>query len=118
MIQLIVKQILNILGTIINEELIQVDTWFKHKKWSENKTKTKFMVFRTSKSRVNIECMQIKLNNKVNERVENIKLMGIHLDEYLNFKKQWFFFFFLPANYLNVLGYLLNYNITSLWRLP
>lgn len=78
---------LDILQKLVNEELVKVDSWFKYNKLSVNVSKTKCIIFRSNRSRTNIESIQIKIHNKVIERVENIKFLGIYLDESLNFKQ-------------------------------
>lgn len=78
---------LDILQKLVNEELVKVDSWFKYNKLSVNVSKTKFIIFHSNRSRTNIESIQIKIHNKVIERVENIKFLGIYLDESLNFKQ-------------------------------
>jgi len=54
-----------ILQKLVNEELVKVDNWFKCKKLSVNvsKKQNKFIIFRSNRSRTNIERIQIKIHN-------------------------------------------------------
>lgn len=51
-----------------------------------NINKTKFIIFRSNKSRAQIENVKVEINGQAIERVKNIKFLGIYIDEFINFK--------------------------------
>ena len=76
----------NTLEQIINSELVKIDTWFKCNKLSLNINKTNYILFRSHKKN-DIKQICPKINGQNIERVGSTKFLGIHIDEFLNFKR-------------------------------
>lgn len=76
---------LDSLQKLVNQELINVDKWFKCNKLSLNINKTKFVVFRSNRSRVKMENLRVDINGQAIQRENNIKFLGIYIDEIINF---------------------------------
>lgn len=71
---------------ILNRELLKVDCWFKCSKLSLNISKTNYIVFGSNNNKKNAEHVCIKINGQDIVRVISTKFLGVHVDEYLNFK--------------------------------
>lgn len=69
--------------SLINDELNNLYTWLNSNKIAINKKKTKFMIFTCKKS---FMISHIQIGNDLIEEADNIKFLGIHLDNHLNFK--------------------------------
>ena len=67
----------------INEELQKVSDWLAVNKLSLNVDKTKFMIFHTKQKNLN-QIPEIKINDKLIERVESFKFLGVIIDQNLN----------------------------------
>ena len=75
------KNIDNLIETM-NNELEKLVEWLYINKLSLNIKKTQFMIFTLRKSNAN--SIPIKLNNKVIEKVESVKFLGVHIDSKLS----------------------------------
>ena len=71
---------------ILNDELIKVDIWFKCNKLSLNIKKTNYIIFRSNRNRSNIEHVKIEINGRPIERALSTRFLGVHMDEFLNFR--------------------------------
>ena len=75
-----------------NNELKKAQTWFNANKLSLNVSKTKYMIFRNSKTEINEGICKIKIGNEEIERIgencktKSFKFVGIFLDEFLTFE--------------------------------
>ena len=68
----------------INSELNKIFNWFCINKLSINPDKTKYMIFKNRQRNLsNIALPNLKLNNKIIERVQEFLYLGIFLDENL-----------------------------------
>ena len=72
---------------IINNELVQVDTWFKCNKLSLNISKTNYIIFCPYKKQTDINHICPKINRQNIAKVSSTKFLGISIDESLNFKE-------------------------------
>ena len=75
-----------VLQSIANKEIEKVNLWLKCNKLSLNTKKTNYIVFRSNKNRQHIENMCLNIDGHEIKRVKNTKFLGVHIDEYLNFK--------------------------------
>jgi hypothetical protein len=88
-------QDLDTLVNFVNEELEILTKWFTRNKLALNINKTKYIIFRTKGKRIvnpppiKISGMNLKrvFNDAEVEEDRSFKLLGIYLDEYLNFDK-------------------------------
>ena len=71
----------------VNTELIKVDTWFKCNKLSLIVNKTNYILFRSNRKKINTELFHINIEGQEITRV-NTKFLGVHIDEFVNFKYQ------------------------------
>lgn len=69
-----------------NEVLSAFDMWFKSNDLLINASKTNALLFRTTPR--NLECMEIKMNNKIIPLVESVQFLGVYIDSYLNWKEE------------------------------
>ena len=77
---------LNVLFEVMNKELQTLTTWFSVNRLSLNVKKTNYILF--SNKNVKKFKGQIKIDSTEVDRVENTKLLGIIIDEKLNWKDQ------------------------------
>jgi len=83
---------LKILESSTNKELQKAQLWFQANKLSLNVSKTKYMVFRTSKMKTIEQNFNIKIGDQDVERIGNncktksFKFVGVHLDEYMTWE--------------------------------
>ena len=77
------------LFSTMNEELASIDRWFTTNKFSLNAKKTKHSLFHKPSKEYDIPLMLPKLtiSNHVIDRQEFIKMLGVLLDENLNWKE-------------------------------
>lgn len=75
------------LEKLLNQQLVKVNTWFKYNKLSLNINKTFYIVFRSSRRKYCDPHMNIILDGKSVKKVESTKFLGVHIDQFLNFKK-------------------------------
>ena len=68
-----------------NFELTNISKWFIANRLSLNIEKTKFIIFRSKYKALPFEPI-IKINNKIIDRVPDIKFLGVFIDEFLNWK--------------------------------
>ena len=74
---------LNQLQEDINTEMNKLKLWFDRNRLSLNVKKTKFMLFDNSKTNTQIK---VKIDGVEIERVEEIKFLGVTIDEKINWK--------------------------------
>lgn len=72
----------------VNTELIKVDAWFKCNKLSLNVNKTNYILFRSNRKKINTELFHINIDGQEIIRVNFTKFLGVHIDEFVNFKYQ------------------------------
>lgn len=73
---------------LINEELEEVNNWFKANKLSVNATKTNYMILGTPHMVNNVKSnIDIILDNTALERVKHTKFLGVLIDECLTWKQ-------------------------------
>ena len=70
----------------INKELNNVNDWLAVNKLSLNVTKTKFMVFHTLQQNISSFIPQLKIGNKLLERVSNFNFLGLTINENMSWK--------------------------------
>ena len=73
------------LNTAINNELTKINDGLKENKLSLNVNKSKYMIF--EKSNKNIQPLDLEINLVPIERVYNFNLLGLLIDNQLNWKK-------------------------------
>ena len=78
---------LNYLSDMLNLEMDKLSIWFKANKLSLNLKKTKFMVFKPRQKR-SICHIQIKIENENIVNVKETNVLGVILDENLNWKSE------------------------------
>jgi len=66
----------------VNEELNNIDNWLKHNKLSLNYNKTHFMLITKQKIPLDFY-MNISINNHITSKVNNLKYLGVVLDNKL-----------------------------------
>ena len=71
-----------ILKKKINEELNNIDNWLKHNKLSLNYNKTHYMMITKQKIPLDFD-MNISINNHIISKVDNLKYLGVVLDNKL-----------------------------------
>lgn len=69
------------LVSLLNHELSKVSTWLQSNKLSLNIEKTKYLVFAGKKQ---VNDIQVKICNKIIQRTNDIRYLGIHIDNMLN----------------------------------
>ena len=74
------------LSNTINIELAKVHDWLAVNKLSLNVKKTKFMVFHTRQKNIQLHVPELKIGDKVIERVENFDFLGLTLNETMCWK--------------------------------
>ena len=110
---------LNYISVTLNSEMDKLSIWFKANKLSLNLKKTKFMVFKPRQKR-SICNIQISIDNQIIVKVKETNLLGVILDENLNWKSEISHVaksigiisrcnFFLPKSSLRMLYYSLIY---------
>ena len=70
--------------TVINHELKMVSNWMNLNKLSLNNDKTKLIIFRSKQKPFDTNMLSIKLNGKKLKVEENVKYLGMYLDQHLN----------------------------------
>ena len=75
-----------VLNTIVNNELQNICDWFKANKLQINASKTKYMIFQSSKTRLSHSDMTINLGSNAISRVTSISFLGVIIDEKLSWK--------------------------------
>ena len=87
----IASENLNNLTTDVKNELENISNWMRISKLSLNASKSEFMVVghRRKINRVGNGLSNLVLNSEVIKRVENIKYLGISIDESLNWEEQY-----------------------------
>ena len=82
---------LDVLTSHLNDQLHNVSTWLKANKLSINVKKTKLMIFRPRQKTLPIT-RQIIVENNALEQVDNIKFLGVYIDQHLTWKTHANFF--------------------------
>jgi len=72
---------------LINNELDKVYNWLISNQLSVNITKTKNIVFRSKQKRINLSNYHLRIDNKIIERKEHFKFLGVIIDEHLTWKE-------------------------------
>ena len=70
----------------INIELNKIREWLKLNRLTLNVEKTKYMLFRTSKKKVQT-LLLLQMDNKIIDKVLDFNFLGIHFNEQLNWKR-------------------------------
>ena len=80
---------INTLFKIANEELNEIDEWFRANKLSINARKTKYIFFhkKHDSKKTPQKLLMLVLNNTTLERVNSIKFLGVILDENINWNR-------------------------------
>ena len=68
----------------INIELNKISEWLKLNRLTLNVQKTKYMLFKTSKKKV--QTLLLQMDNKIIDKVLDFNFLGIHCNEQLNWK--------------------------------
>ena len=71
----------------MNVSLSEISTWFKTNRLIINAFKSSYIVNGTNQAVANISNLNILLNNQPLTRCSNTKLLGVYVDEQLNFQK-------------------------------
>jgi hypothetical protein len=71
----------------IYDDVITIMDWFSANKLSLNLDKTKYMLFNPHVRNKVTDIPNLKINNKVIERVSKYKFLGVHLDDKINWKE-------------------------------
>ena len=71
---------------MINAELAKVHDWLAVNKLSLNVKKTKFMVFHTRQKNLQLHIPELKIGDKIIDRVENFDFLGLTLNENMCWK--------------------------------
>lgn len=78
---------MNYLEKFLNDRLAEVETWFKCNKLSLNISKTFYIVFRSSSLKSMDYDINLNIDGRAIQRVDAIKFLGIHIDQFINFKE-------------------------------
>ena len=78
---------LNLLEKVVNEELKHLSLWLKVNRLALNIQKTNFLIFRSYKKPMT-QNVTIKLDKKALMQKDNIKYLGVLVDEHLSWKQQ------------------------------
>ena len=72
----------------VNNELININEWFKANKLSLNNIKTKYVLFHKPRKKANIpdNLPILKINETIIERKQSLKFLGVIIDENLTWK--------------------------------
>jgi len=70
----------------MNKELVKINTWLQLNKLSLNLTKTNFMLFKSSRNKINKE-PKIKIKDNYIIQVNNTKFIGTIIDDQLKWKE-------------------------------
>ena len=70
----------------INIELNKISEWLKLNRLTLNVQKTKYMLFKTSKKKVQTLLHVLQMDNKIIDKVLDFNFLGIHFNEQLNWK--------------------------------
>ena len=76
---------LKVLEKCINEELKQLSLWLKVNRLALNISKTKFVIFHSSRRKLDYN-VTLKLDKKACNQKDNIKYLGVFIDRHLNWK--------------------------------
>ena len=68
----------------VNVELTKINEWLKLNRLTRNVQKTKYMLFNTSKTKVQTLLQQME--NKISDKVLDFNFLGIHFNEQINWK--------------------------------
>ena len=99
----------------MNNELHNFDLWLKSNKLSVNVEKTKYVIFKTSKKKINHNFL-LHYENEILHQVNSIKFLGVYIDQNLTWKDH--------INHVSkkslVFTYLakLNYHCITHWFIP
>ena len=69
----------------MNNELHNFDLWLKSNKLSVNVEKTKYVIFKTSKKKINHNFL-LHYENEILHQVNSIKFLGVYIDQNLTWK--------------------------------
>ena len=75
----------NYLQYVMNNELQNFDLWLKSNKLSVNVKKTKYVIFKTSKKKINHSFL-LHYDNETLHQVNSIKFLGVYIDQNLTWK--------------------------------
>ena len=76
---------INCVSTLINSEITKISEWLSVYKLSLNANKTKFMIFHNyQKVMTDSDIPQLEINNTPIERVTEFNLLGITINEFMN----------------------------------
>ena len=75
----------NHLQYVMNNELHNFDLWLKSNKLSVNVEKTKYVIFKTSKKKINHNFL-LHYENEILHQVNSIKFLGVYIDQNLTWK--------------------------------
>lgn len=77
----------NDLKNIIETDLSKIDNWLNYHYLSANFSKTNYILFKGRKKFENFtdKSLNVKINNNEIARIESVKIIGLHIDEQLNF---------------------------------
>ena len=76
---------IKILGKTVNQELCKVANWLACNKLFLNAKKTHFMIFKAENKKMNHD-INIKIGNKIIERVNKTYFLGLIIDDNLSWK--------------------------------
>ncbi len=75
----------NHLQYVMNNELHNFDLWLKSNKLSVNVKKPKYVIFKTSKKKINHNFL-FHYENEILHQVNSIKFLGVYIDQNLTWK--------------------------------
>ena len=98
---------INTLYTLVNNELVNINEWFKANKLSLNTIKTKYVLFHKPRKKDNIplNLPVLKINETVIKRSSSLKFLGVIVDENLTWK-----------NHINLIENKISKNIGVLFK--
>ena len=68
----------------LNEDLISVTEWFKANRLSLNVSKSKLLIFRSKRKKVDLNQISIKLSENILEPVQSVKYLGMLINDNLS----------------------------------
>lgn len=75
------------LENLLNNQLVEINTWFRCNHLSLNINKSYYIVFCSNRNKNSEHNMNIHIDGAPIKRVDSTKFLGVHIDQYLNFAK-------------------------------
>ena len=71
--------------SVLNEELIKIDSWMRSNKLSVNMKKTNYFVFKSAQKKA-LSDLPLSFNSKILKEKNSVKFLGVYIDNSLTWK--------------------------------